>query len=103
MNLTRKLITDEGYMLASFYAHGDVVIVANIPKNAIVTGVKIGNQYLEDMCSTAPIYPRVSFDDGYRVVAKLNNAEGSKLYDMVVAGMVESFSVEYYEPYFKMV
>lgn len=87
------------------HANGSVAFLADLPKNAIVTGVYVNGKSLEDYRLdaeygriTRTIYPRTESFDGHRVVGIItcDNA-GGDVYAKAVSWSVESFVVEYIE------
>lgn len=90
------------------FGNGSVAFLANIPKNAIVTGVFVDGKSLEDYLldkeygrMMRTIYPRTESFDGHRVVGIItcDNA-GGDVYAKAVSWSIESFVVEYIETAF---
>lgn len=85
------------------YAGGSVAFLADIPKNAIVTGVYINGKSLEDY-SIEPdyiswvhtAYPRNEMFEGHRVAAVISYVNGGgTVYDLAISYTIDSFVVEY--------
>lgn len=99
----KKIDESTGYVLTDYGVGGSISFFADIPKNAIVVGIKLGDKYLDDCTPVAPIYPRTNTDSGIRIVAQVKNIYGEVLYDQMVGTPPSTFEVEYYEPYVRQV
>lgn len=96
--LKKNINNDNGYVLADYYSACSVAFFANIPDNAVVDTVKVGDRYLEDIVlSGAPIYPRTLKDGEMRIIAVMNGIERDKIYNEVIAGNIEQFEVFYHK------
>lgn len=87
------------------HANGSVAFLADLPKNAIVTGVYVNGKSLEDYRLDAEygrimrtIYPRTESFDGHRVVGIIicDNC-GGEVYMSAQSFGIENFVVEYIE------
>ena len=89
-------------VIPDLYGYGSVAFLADIPKDAIITGVFVDGRSLEDYClycdGSSVILPRTEEHEGHNVVAVFTSANGGDLYDVAVANLVTSFEVEFINP-----
>lgn len=84
---------------------GTVTFVADIPKNAIVTGVFVNDKSIENYrfaeyrnngIKDIVIYPRNEMFEGYPIVAVyVDETCGGELYGLATSDSIKSFIVEY--------
>lgn len=84
---------------------GTVTFLADIPKNAIVTGVFVNGKSIEDYCfaeyrnngyKEISLYPRNEMFEGHPIVAVyIDETCSGELYGLATSGSIESFVVEY--------
>ena len=85
--------------------NGSVMFLADLPKNALVTGVVVKGKHLEDRLldpncgdSLRVTYPKDEMFENHRVVAVYDDPNCvSDLYNELFAGKIDSFVVEYIE------
>ena len=89
-------------IVPELFGNGSVAFLADIPKNAIVTGVFVKDKSLEDYSlnveGVSTIYPRNEKFEEQRVVAVSTSEHCiGELYSLAVSHSIESFVVEYIE------
>ena len=104
-NLIRKTITNDEHnfnVVCDQFGNNTVAFLADIPKNAIVTGVLVDGLHLKSVKNiedcTSVDYFRDDFYDGKRVVAVYcYTYDNNALANLAKSFMLNSFVVEYIE------
>lgn len=100
-----KVIGECVHVVQGWPFNGSVTFLADLPKNALVTGVVVKGKHLEDMLldpncgdTLRVTYPKDTMFDNHRVAAVYDDPNCvSDLYNELFAGVIDSFVVEYIE------
>lgn len=101
-NLIRKTITGVENVIVDTYGNNTVAFLADLPKNAVVTGVIVNGEHIKDYAAVevgvTVEYPRAVYAESRKVAAVLRSAyDGNSVVDAARAYAIESFVVEYIE------
>lgn len=104
MKKTIKITSESGYVMQN---GNSIAFLAKLPEHAVVDGVKVNGEYLEDIFSIESgekrpdvIYPTHKFYDDHRVCAVMNVGDGvaeNDLLKLASIGSIYEFEVIYHE------